>query len=90
MTENDEIKGAETADPDDLLTAKQVARLLGSGLTFVESLGKEGYLKKMTLGRRFVRYRRGDVLDVIARGFRAGGKNIGKNAGKSPKPLDKK
>ncbi len=54
-----------TETPEEWLTAKQVCRLLGVGLSTLWRWGKEGYLSGVKFGNR-TRYRKCDV-DRVAK-----------------------
>jgi excisionase family DNA binding protein len=52
---------------DRLLTATEVAALLGVRAKFVHDLGRRGVLPRVYVGDRHVRYRAGAVHEWIAR-----------------------
>lgn len=76
-------------DARDLLTAADVAELLGTTERYVWSLGRRGVLPRVVLpGGRLVRFTRSDVDDMIAAGRERPGGQPDKSRGRVWRRLD--
>lgn len=76
-------------DARDLLTAADVAELLGTTERYVWSPGRRGVLPRVVLpGGRLVRFTRSDVDDMIAAGRERSGGRPDKSRGRVRRRLD--